>query len=139
MNHDPDSLSYRRKHHRPHVDFMMSVSICLYCLLLAYWAIDVAILHQELLVLLPNELSSPPSADIIQALDQSRVREKYAQVILQIVIVSFICRRWNSLPHAPTVVYWRLRGSMEGVRSLWPRTRTLAGDIDGIFAPCRVQ
>ena len=118
---------------------MIGVSICLYFLLLAYWAIDVAILHQELLVLLPNELLSPPSADIIQALDQLRVREKYAQVILRIVIVGSICRRWNSLPHAPTVVYLRLRGSMEGVRSLWPRTRTRAGDIDGIFAPCRVQ
>ena len=118
---------------------MIGVSICLYFLLLAYWAIDVAILYQELLVLLPNELSSPPSADIIQALDQLRVREKYAQVILQIVIVSFICRRWNSLPHAPTVVYWRLRGPMEGVRSLWPGKRTLADDIDAILATCRVQ
>ena len=78
---------------------MMGVSICLYCLLLAYWAIDVAILHQELLVLLPNELSSPPSADVIQALEQLRVREKYAQVILQIVIVSFIRCRWKNISH----------------------------------------
>ncbi|KZV63143.1 hypothetical protein PENSPDRAFT_738953 [Peniophora sp. CONT] len=76
----------QRTHWRYRIDYMLSLAICLYVLLLIFWAMDVVVLQQELLVLMPGLLSLPLDIDAIHGFEKLRGMEKYAQAVLQVLI-----------------------------------------------------
>ena len=69
------------------MSYMFALSICLYVLAAAYWALDVSILRQEFLVMLPNLLSQTPDVKTSGDIAQSIAFKWYIQAILQAVIV----------------------------------------------------
>ncbi|VDB83388.1 unnamed protein product [Peniophora sp. CBMAI 1063] len=79
---------HEREKPKPHANMLLGLAICLYLLAIAYWAIDIALLRQELLVLLPNQLLTVPDVQVYGALAELRGAEKYAQAILQVIIWS---------------------------------------------------
>ena len=81
----PDYLKSKRK---PYANWLVGLAIFLYLLALGSYAIDVAILHLDLSVLLPNEVSEEPDPDIYTAMADLRGKEMYAQAIVEVVIVS---------------------------------------------------
>ncbi|KZV70093.1 hypothetical protein PENSPDRAFT_685852 [Peniophora sp. CONT] len=79
---------YLRSKPKPHANLLLGLAIGLYFLAVAYWAIDIALLRQELYVLLPNQVSDAPDPRVYNALADLRGAEKYAQAIIQVVIWS---------------------------------------------------
>lgn len=79
-----------RQKRKPHANLLLGLAICLYLLAISYWSIDVALLRQELYILLSNQVSGAPDPHIYDALAQLRGAEKYAQAIIQAVIVSLL-------------------------------------------------
>ncbi|KZV68555.1 hypothetical protein PENSPDRAFT_510825 [Peniophora sp. CONT] len=79
---------YMQAKQMPCTNLLLGLAICLYLLAVACWAIDIALLRQDLLVLLPNQLSSNPDPKIYDALAELRAAEQYGQAILQVVIWS---------------------------------------------------
>ncbi|VDB83424.1 unnamed protein product [Peniophora sp. CBMAI 1063] len=82
-----DQPSHRHTtQHRLRVDSLVGLALCLYLLLLAYWAIDVAILHQELSILIRSESSPLSDVDVYAPIERVRTMEKYIQATLQVMI-----------------------------------------------------
>ena len=79
--------AYLRARKRPHTSLLLGLTISLYFLAVACWSIDIALLRQDLLVLLPNQISDDPDPDVYTSLAEVRAAEQYAQAILQVVIV----------------------------------------------------
>ncbi|VDB83400.1 unnamed protein product [Peniophora sp. CBMAI 1063] len=76
--------THAHHHYRgPHINVMLCIHICIYIFAVAYWALDVAILQQELLVFFPKLLSGPPNIDAFQTLTNMLGVQWYAQAVLQ--------------------------------------------------------
>ena len=67
---------------------MLCLAICMYLLVLAYWTLDILILRKELMVFLPEQLSSTSKLDVYRSLTQMLGAHWYAQALLQVLIVS---------------------------------------------------
>ena len=79
--------AYLRARKRPHTNFLLGLTVPLYLLAVACWSIDIALLRQDLLVLLPSQISDDPDLDVYMSLAELRAAEQYAQAILQVIIV----------------------------------------------------
>ncbi|VDB83434.1 unnamed protein product [Peniophora sp. CBMAI 1063] len=78
--------AYLRSRPKPHTRLLLGLTVCLYLLAVACWALDIVLLRQDLLDLLPNQLSTDPDPGVYATLAQLRGEEQYAQAVLQIVI-----------------------------------------------------
>ncbi|VDB83435.1 unnamed protein product [Peniophora sp. CBMAI 1063] len=77
---------YLRPKPKPHAGRLLVLTIGLYLSAVACWALDIVLLRQDLLVLLPNQISTDPDPRIYEALAQLRAEEQYARAVLQVII-----------------------------------------------------
>ena len=75
-----------------HISFVLFLSIFMYLLAVAYWALDVVMVQQELLVFWPELLSASSGFDPYGTLTQLLGAPWYAQAVLQGVVVRLIRR-----------------------------------------------
>ena len=79
-------------HRRMHISFVLFLSIFMYLLAVVYWALDVVMVQQELLVFWPELLSAPSGFDPYGTLTHMLGALWYAQAVLQGVIVRLMGR-----------------------------------------------
>lgn len=121
--------AYVKSKQKPHANLLLGLAICLYLLAVACWAIDVALLRQELYVLLPNQVSPDPDPHVYEVLAKLRGAEKYAQAVLQVVIVSSLPWQMRSLlmyeqwSISDCITLWRAYAILE--RPRWLRITIL--------------
>ncbi|VDB83399.1 unnamed protein product [Peniophora sp. CBMAI 1063] len=80
---EPDAAFVYAHHRRIHVNALLCLAVFMYLLALAYWALDVVVAQQELLVFWPELLTATAGPDPYQSLTNRLGTTWYAQAVIQ--------------------------------------------------------